>query len=127
VRSILLSLACKYRLVLERLEAVTERSIEVISIVGGGIENQLLCQMTADITGREVAAGPHEATALGNALVQMLALGDVGSFEELRELAATATSPRRYEPRERERSEETYRRFLAITGLRVGSHVKATA
>jgi rhamnulokinase len=127
VRSILLSLACKYRLVLERLEAVTERSIEVISIVGGGIENELLCQMTADITGREVAAGPHEATALGNALVQMLALGDVANFDELRELAAVATTPRRYEPSDRERSEETYQRFLSITGLRVGSHVKATA
>ncbi len=58
LRSILTSLACKYRLVLERLERVSGRHIEVIHVVGGGVRNELLCQLTADLTGRPVLAGP---------------------------------------------------------------------
>ena len=64
VRSILTSLACKYRLVLERLELVTGRSIDTIHVIGGGARNRVLCGLTADITGRLVLAGPVEATAL---------------------------------------------------------------
>ena len=74
-RAILESLACKYRVVLESLEAVTGRCFDEIHIVGGGSRNRLLNQFTADATGRRVVAGPVEATALGNVAMQMVATG----------------------------------------------------
>ena len=86
VRSILVSLACKYRLVLERLELVTGRRIDIIHVVGGGARNGLLCQLTADLVGRPVLAGPVEATALGNVLVQALAPGELADLAQLREV-----------------------------------------
>lgn len=84
VRAVLQSLAARYKQVLESLEKVTGRSIEVIHIVGGGSRNKLLNQLTADVTGRRVIAGPAEATAAGNALGQALGTGDVRSLEEIR-------------------------------------------
>ena len=117
VRSILLSLACKYRLVLEQLEVVTDRRIDVVHVVGGGARNRLLCQLTADLLDRPVLAGPIEATALGNVLVQALALGDLSSLAELRALAAHSVSPHRFEPDAAQPADETYQRFLAVTGL----------
>jgi rhamnulokinase len=83
-RVILQSLAARYKEVLELLEKVTGRQIEVIHIVGGGSRNKLLNQLAADFTGRRVVAGPAEATAAGNALVQALGAGEIGSLEELR-------------------------------------------
>jgi len=83
-RVILYSLAVRYREVLHALENLTNQGIEVIHIVGGGARNRLLNQLTADITGRRVVAGPVEATAAGNALVQALGAGQLASIEELR-------------------------------------------
>lgn len=117
VRSILVSLACKYRLVLERLERIAGRRIEIVHVVGGGARNELLCQLTADLLGRDVLAGPSEATAMGNVLMQAWALGDLSSLAELRELAARSISPVRFEPDDAQPAEETYRRFLVVTGL----------
>lgn len=116
LRSILISLACKYRLVLERLERVSGRRLEVIHVVGGGIRNELLCQLTADLTARPVLAGPAEATALGNVLVQAIALGHVENLAQARALSLASVAPVRYEPRD-PNAAETYQRFLAITGL----------
>lgn len=116
VRSILASLACKYRLVAEQLELVTGRAIETVHVVGGGCHNQLLCQLTADLLGVPVLAGPEEATALGNALLQARALGDVASLAQMRELSRRSTVPVRYEPAD-PYAEKTYERFLALTGL----------
>jgi rhamnulokinase len=73
VRCLLESIALKYRLVLERLELMTGQRLETIHIVGGGSKNQLLNQFTADATGRRVVAGPAEATATGNILLQAVA------------------------------------------------------
>ena len=98
VRSILTSLACRYRVVLEQLESLAGHRLERIHVVGGGAQNELLCQLTADICQREVLAGPVEATALGNVLVQAMALGELASLEEIRELAARSASLRRFEP-----------------------------
>jgi rhamnulokinase len=118
VRSIFVSLACKYRWVLERLEAVTGRDVRRIHLVGGGARNALLCRLTADITGCEVLAGPAEATALGNVLVQARAAGELGSLSELREVAAASVEPTAGEPApDRDAPESTYRRFLDVTGL----------
>jgi rhamnulokinase len=116
VRSILVSLACKYRWTLERLEAVSGRDIQRIHVIGGGSQNALLCRLTADLCGREVLAGPVEATALGNVLVQARGAGELGSLGELREAAAASARPGVHEP---SGADETYERFLAVTGLQV--------
>ncbi len=84
VRCVLESLALKYRWVLERAEEITGRRVEVIHVVGGGVQNTLMCQLTADATRRPVRAGPVEATALGNLMVQAYARGYLGSLEEIR-------------------------------------------
>ena len=98
VRCVLESLACKYRKVLDGVEAAAGRRASTIHIVGGGSRNPLLCQLTADFTERPVVAGPVEATALGNVLVQAYARGRVGSLEEIREVVRASSQVRRYEP-----------------------------
>ena len=115
VRSILVSLACKYRWTLERLEAVSGREIQRIHVIGGGSRNALLCRLTADLCGREVLAGPVEATALGNVLVQARGAGELGSLAELRAAAAASAEPTVHEPSGD--GGETYQRFLAVSGL----------
>jgi rhamnulokinase len=118
MRSIVVSLACKYRLVLERLEAVTGRETTCVHVIGGGARNRLLSRLTADITGRDVLSGPIEATALGNVLVQMMAAGEIGSLAEAREIAAASTDPILDQPpADRAAADATYRRFLEVTGL----------
>jgi rhamnulokinase len=112
---------------LERLQRVTGRRITVINVVGGGVRNALLCQLTADLTGLPVLAGPEEATALGNVLMQARALGEVGSLAEMRELVSRSASVVRYEPRGGRSDDETYQRFLALTGLRPATKAKAAA
>jgi rhamnulokinase len=114
VRSILVSLACKYRWTLERLEAVSGREIQRIHVIGGGSRNELLCRLTADLCGREVHAGPVEATALGNVLVQARGAGELASLGELRAAAAASADPVVHEP---SGAGETYERFLAVSGL----------
>jgi len=102
MRSIFVSLACKYRLLLERLQDASGREIRTIHVIGGGARNVLLCRLTADLTGREVLAGPVEATALGNVLVQARAVGALtGSLEELRDLVRRTHALVTYEPRVR--------------------------
>ena len=97
-RVILQSLAARYKQVLETLETLTNRSIEVIHIVGGGSRNRLLNQFTADSTGRRVIAGPAEATAAGNALTQALGTGDVNSLEHLRAIVRRSFALEEYTP-----------------------------
>ena len=98
VRCALESLALKYRWVIERLEGVTSRPIGTIHVVGGGARNALLCRLTADATRRPVLAGPVEATALGNVLVQAMAFGEVGSLAEMREVVRRSTDLVAFEP-----------------------------
>ena len=125
VRSILVSLACKYRLVLERLERVSGRSIETVHVIGGGSRNALLCQITADVLGRLVLAGPVEATALGNVLVQARAAGELGSLDEMRAVAAASAELATYEPRDGAASDEIYARFLQATTSHADERTKA--
>jgi rhamnulokinase len=115
VRAILESLACKYRWVLERLEAVSGRSVRRIHVIGGGARVAQLCQLTADLTGREVVAGPVEATAQGNVLVQALGAGELGSLADLRAVAAASADPETYAPSGGD-ADATYDRFLSVTG-----------
>lgn len=100
VRCILESLAAAYAVTIEQAERLSGRAIRTIHVVGGGSQNALLCQLTADRTGRTVVAGPVEATAIGNVLVQARAAGLVtGDLEALRGIVATTFEPVRYQPR----------------------------
>ena len=84
---------------IERLEAVSGRDVRRIHVIGGGARNSLLCRLTADITGREVLAGPVEATALGNVLVQARTLGaDLPDLAAMRSLVRGTHDLVRYEP-----------------------------
>ncbi len=117
IRSILVSLACKYRLVLEQLEIVSGQRIDRLQVVGGGSRNRLLCQITADILGREVLAGPAEATLLGNVLVQLAATGEVTTICEMRELSGRSFTLERYTPKLGDAPQSTYQRFLDVIDL----------
>ena len=127
VRSILVSLACRYRMVLEQLAEVSGRRIDVIHVVGGGARNELLCQLTADLTGRPVLVGPTEATALGNVLVQALAAGELTGLSQMRDLAAHSVSPRHFELTGGQPAAETYQRFLAAVGPAVSDRPTRSA
>jgi len=98
VRCALESLALEYRLVAERLDEMAGRRLPVVHIIGGGSRNRLLNQFTADATGRTVVAGPVEATAIGNVLVQALALGEIGSLAEGRALVARSFDAQTFQP-----------------------------
>lgn len=117
VRCVLESLACRYRWVLERAEALTGCELQVIHLVGGGAANELLCQLTADLTGRPVVAGPVEASAVGNLLVQAVADGRLAGLGEARALVRRSFPAVTYRPREdRARCDAAYARFLGIAG-----------
>jgi rhamnulokinase len=100
VRCVLESLALKYREVVETLEEVTGRVIQTIHVVGGGSQNALLCQMTADATGCPVIAGPVEAAVLGNAIVQLITLGEFEDLWEARRGVRAMHAAAPYLPRE---------------------------
>ena len=108
VRCIFESLALKYRFVLTRLQTVASFPIECLHIIGGGSQNDLLNRFTANAIGLPVIAGPSEATALGNVLVQLRALGVVADRDSMRRLAAGAVSLQRYEPCDTELWNEKY-------------------
>jgi rhamnulokinase len=114
VRACLESLALTYRRTLEGLEDVLGRKIAVIHIVGGGTQNELLNQMTADACKRPVVAGPIEATAIGNMLVQAIALGDITDLNQGRAIVKNSFDVKRYEPKEPAAWDEAYSRFQKI-------------
>jgi rhamnulokinase len=97
-RTILESLALKYRVVLSNLECLTQRRVEQIRVIGGGSRNRLLNQMTADATERRVLAGPFEAAVLGNIGVQMMAAGDAGGLAEARAIIDRSYPTEVFEP-----------------------------
>jgi rhamnulokinase len=94
------SLARRYSEVLRSLEQIIGRRIESIYVVGGGVQNQLLCQLTADACDRPVIAGPSEATAIGNALVQATRLGWVSDIQQARQWIAAQQPRLVYEPQQ---------------------------
>jgi rhamnulokinase len=114
VRCCLESLALCYRRVLERLEGLTGRRLGTIHIVGGGSRNALLNQLTADACNRPVIAGPVEATAIGNVLVQALGLGILGSLADAREVVHRSFPVTTFEPKNPEAWEEPYARFAGL-------------
>jgi rhamnulokinase len=112
VRCALESLALRYRWVLERLEELLGQRISLIHIVGGGSQNTLLCRFTADACNRQVLAGPVEATAIGNVLVQAVGLKLLNSLADAREVVRRSFEVRAYDPKEPESWQEPYERFL---------------
>jgi len=98
IRIILESIALKYRWVLEKLEIQTGRKIETIHIIGGGTQNKLLNQFTADATQKKIITGPVEATAIGNILTQATSLGLISTLEDTREIVLNSFDSEGYFP-----------------------------
>ncbi len=118
VRCILESLALKYRLVLEWLEALTGEAIHTLRVIGGGSKNRLLNQFTADATGRNVIAGPAEATALGNVAMQILATGGASSLHQVREIVDRSFPTEVFQPRNTDqwtREATRFRQYCELT------------
>ena len=115
VRCCLESLTLKYRWALERLEEFQGKPISTLHILGGGTQNRLLCQLTADATQRVVIAGPVEATAIGNVLIQALGTGYIASLEQAREVVRRSFTLDTYLPASNHaRWDEVYGRFLSL-------------
>jgi len=108
------SLALKYRVVLSQLEELTGTPVEVIHIVGGGSQNELLNQFAANACGRPVIAGPVEGTVMGNVLVQARSLGEIGSLSEIREVVHNSASIKQYEPTDADRWKAASERFREL-------------
>lgn len=121
VRCALESLALAYRQTFDQLADVRGVEVDAIHVVGGGSQNRLLCQFTANACGVPVLAGPVEATALGNLLVQMIAHGTISSLADAREIVRRSTSVERFEPTERAAWDEAYGRFLTICASENGA------
>ena len=116
VRCVLESLALKTGLVLEQVARIAGRRIARVHVVGGGARNAPLCRFTAEAAGLPVLAGPAEATAVGNLLVQAMALGKVASLAELRRVVRASFPVERYEPRDPAAWETARARFGEIVG-----------
>jgi rhamnulokinase len=116
VRCCLESLAFKYRQVLQGIESLTGEPIEVIHVVGGGGKNEILNQFTASASGKPVIAGPTEATALGNVLIQARAAGDIGSLAEIREVVRHSSKDelKTFPPQDTQSWDVQYPRFLGL-------------
>ncbi|HDQ44746.1 MAG TPA: rhamnulokinase [bacterium] len=114
VRAILESLALRYRQILRDIDRLTGRKIEVLHIVGGGSRNDLLNRFTADACGIPVLAGPAEATAIGNVIIQAVATGDLESLASGRRLVADSFEPSLFFPGDRDAWDEAYARFSGL-------------
>ncbi len=113
-RAIFESLAFKYREVLDKLAKLTGREIDHLHIVGGGSRNPFLNQLTANAIDRPVYAGPVEGTALGNALVQFIELGEIGSLREGRLAMSETISPKVFTPQRHAEFEAQYERLQVL-------------
>jgi rhamnulokinase len=114
VRVLLEGLALRYRKAIADLDELTGRRTPLIHILGGGSRSRLLCQFAADATGRPVLAGPSEATATGNVLLQALGLGSLGSMAEVREVVARSFTLALYEPHPSSAWDEAFGSFLRL-------------
>ena len=114
IRCALESLALEYRWVAERLKKLLGRELPVIHVIGGGSQNRLLNQFAADATGCEVIAGPVEATAIGNLLVQAVGLGLIPSLAEARAIVRNSFDVVHYLPGDTSRWEEAYGRYVKL-------------
>ena len=117
VRGVNESLAFAYRVALEELEKTTGITYPVIHMLGGGIQSELLCQMTANACGRPVIAGPVEATVLGNMAIQLMATSDIITLSDARKVIRESEGVKEYLPQDREIWNKQYEKFLKINQL----------
>ena len=117
VRCLLESLAFTYRQVLLGLDELAGAPMEVLHIVGGGIQNELLCQFTANAVNRQVKAGPVEGTALGNLLGQLIALGEISSVATGREILSASPAIKGYTPENTSTWDDAARRISAAVKI----------
>jgi rhamnulokinase len=115
-RMILESLALRYRQVLEMIESLLDRRFPVIHIVGGGSQNQVLNQFVADATGRTVIAGPTEATAIGNVLIQAIGSGELSGLEEARAVVRRSFPTRVIQPVAGGNWDGAYQKYRSLVG-----------
>lgn len=116
-RCCLESLALKYRWVVEATERLTRQTVDTVRIVGGGSQNDLLNQFTADACGKRVVAGPVEATALGNIMMQAVAIGHIGNIKEGREAVARSVDLKHFEPKLQGAWDEAFGKFIKFSNL----------
>ena len=117
IRAVAQSLAFKCRMVLEALESIRGRKIEVIHMMGGGIKDTMVCRFVACATGRTVLAGPVEATSTGNALLQFMSLGKIKDLSEGREIVKSSFPIKTYEPEDFAAWDKAYESFVKIAKL----------
>jgi rhamnulokinase len=115
IRAIYESLALKYRFHIENMMRLANKRVDRIHIVGGGSQNAFLNQMTADATGKAVIAGPSEATALGNAIVQLITAGELGNMAQARQMLSQSSELRTFQPKQLGAWDSVYQtRFLPL-------------
>jgi rhamnulokinase len=119
IRCIFDSLALKYKYVFNHLKQIAPFQIEKLHVIGGGSQNNLLNQFTANATGIPVIAGPSEATAIGNALIQAKGLRLVHSLQEIREIVRQSCPLEVFYPQDTNLWEEAYSRFLSATKINI--------
>jgi rhamnulokinase len=113
-RCVFESLSLKYRQVLDELHRIQSRRVNAIHIIGGGSKNRLLCQLAANTMGLPVLAGPSEATAIGNIMVQARTGGHCANLNEMREIIRLSCTPDRYQPGDTDACERAYERFQSL-------------
>ena len=114
LRCVLDSLALRFRQILAECEELAGRRIETIHMVGGGTQNRQLCQLTSDACGRPVVAGPIEATAIGNAMLQAVSAGDISTIAEAREVIRRSFPMDRYKPRKTGAWDDAFEKFVKV-------------
>lgn len=118
------SLALKYRQTFEELELLYGKKIDMLHVIGGGVKDQLLCQCTANAIHRPVAAGPVEATAIGDIMVQLIACGEISGREQARELIARSFPVKIYEPQDTALWDCVYKDYLHVLQLESNNNSK---
>ena len=114
VRTILEGLAYRYSYILSKIEEITNENIDNLHIVGGGSQNKVLNQLTADATKKTVISGPVEATVCGNILVQAMGLGEVDSLNEMRSIVLNSFDFKKYEPKSHDKWDKMRHNFQKI-------------
>ncbi len=104
----------KYRFAIEQISENTGKVFDVLHLLGGGTKDSFLCQMTADSLGFDVVAGPTEATAIGNIMLQLIALGEIEGIDKAREIIKKSENVKTYKPLNHEEWQRGYEKYCKI-------------
>ena len=113
-RGIYESLALNYKHEINKIENITDKKVEQINIVGGGVKAEILCQFTADATQRRVVTGPVEATAMGNIISQLMAYNEISDLKEGREIVRNSVKLKEFIPRNKYNWNKAYEDYLKL-------------